>query len=122
MSSQSVMVAPQEQSLPYEAADVAQGLGIQLASFLFPLLVALDGFLDKRRVRTFLGSIQSILTFRDRIHGLLLTELGAALLSPGKVGGGNQTPGIPDPFAQVVLSPSAMRSCGRGRRACWREW
>jgi hypothetical protein len=77
MSSQYVMVAPQEQSLPYEAADVAQGLGIQLASFLFPLLVALDGFLDKRLVRTFLGSIQSILTFRDRIHGLLLTELGA---------------------------------------------
>jgi hypothetical protein len=69
------MLAPPEQSLPYEAADVAQGLGIQLASFLFPLL-------DKRLVRTFLGSIQSILAFRDRIHGSLLTELGAALLSP----------------------------------------
>jgi len=90
MSPQYVMPVPPEQSLPYEAADVAQGLGLQLASFLFPLLVALDGLLDKRLVRTFLGSIQSILAFRDRIHGLLLTELGAALLSPEQEGAGTK--------------------------------
>jgi hypothetical protein len=79
-----------EQSLPYEAADIAQGVGIQLASFLFPLLVVLDDLLDKRLVRTFLGSIQSILSFRDRIHGLLLSELGAALLSPERDGAGTK--------------------------------
>jgi hypothetical protein len=84
------MPAPPEQSLPSEAADIAQGLGIQLASFLFPLLVALDELLDKRLVRTFLGSIQSILAFRDRMHGLLLTELGAALLSPEQEGAGTK--------------------------------
>jgi len=90
MSKQYVMSAPQEQSLPYEAADMAQGLGIQLASFLFPLLVALDELLDKRLVRTFLGSIESILAFRDRIHGLLLSELGAFLLSPEQDGAGTK--------------------------------
>jgi hypothetical protein len=84
------MSAPSEQSLPDVAADVAQGLGMQLASFLFPLLVVLDQLLDKRLVRTFLGSLQSILAFRDRIHGLLLTELGAALLSPEREGAGTK--------------------------------
>jgi hypothetical protein len=103
MSYQSVISAPGEQSLPDVAADVAQGLGIQLASFLCPLLVALDKFLDKRLVRTFLGSIQSILAFRDRMHGLLLTELGAALLSASAGRGRNQTPRLADPFAQLVL-------------------
>ncbi len=82
MSKQYVMPAPEEQPLPYEAAEIAQGVGIQLASFLFPLLVALDELLDKRLVRTFLKSIESIITFRDRVHGLLLSELGAVLLSP----------------------------------------
>jgi hypothetical protein len=65
-------------------------VGMQLASFLFPLLVMLDSVLDKRLVRTFLGSIQSILAFRDRIHGLLLTELGAALLTPEREGAGTK--------------------------------
>jgi hypothetical protein len=97
------MPAPPEQSLPDVAADMAQGLGIQLASFLFPFLVALDELVDKRLVRTFLGSIQSILAFRDRIHGLLLTELGAALLSASAGRSGNQTSRLADPFAQLVL-------------------
>jgi hypothetical protein len=99
MSLQSVIPAPPEQSLPDVAADIAQELGIQLASFLFPLLVALDNLLDKRLVRTFLGSIQSILTFRDRIHGLLLTELGAALLSPDQEGAGTKR------LASLIHSP-----------------
>src|SRR5262249_39324523 len=37
--------------------------------------------LEKRLVRTFLSSIQLILTFRDRMHGLLLSEMGGFLLS-----------------------------------------
>jgi hypothetical protein len=72
---------PDEQTLPYEAADVAQGVGIKLATFLWPLLVVLDRVLDKRLVRTFLSSIQLIITFRDRVHGLLLSEMGGLLLS-----------------------------------------
>jgi hypothetical protein len=81
MPHQYLMPVPAEQELPYEAADIAQGLGIQLATFLFPLLVTLDGVLDKRLVRTFLLSIQLILTFRDRVHGLFLSEMGGFLLS-----------------------------------------
>ena len=55
---------------PYEATAMAQGLGEELAHFLFPLLVQLDERLDKRLVRTFLATIQVILTFRDRANGL----------------------------------------------------
>ena len=55
---------------PYEAPAMAQGLGEALARFLFPLLVELDKLLDKRLVRTFLATIQVILTFRDRANGL----------------------------------------------------
>lgn len=72
----------QEQALAYTAADVAQGIGIELATFLFPLLVALDEVLDKRLVRTFLATVQLIITFRDRVHGLLLSEMGGLLLDP----------------------------------------
>lgn len=81
MPKQYLIPSVDEQDLPYEAADIAQAVGIQLASFLFPLLVVLDRVLDKRLVRTFLCSIQLIITFRDRMHGLLLSELGGLLLS-----------------------------------------
>lgn len=60
---------------------MAQGLTAQLAHFLFPLRVDLDRLLDKRLVRPFLQSIAVILAFRDRAHGLLLSELGGSLLS-----------------------------------------
>jgi hypothetical protein len=61
---------------------MAQGLSAQLAHFLFPLLVELDRRLDKRLVRTFVQLVAVILTFRDRVNGLLLSELGGYLLSP----------------------------------------
>jgi hypothetical protein len=61
---------------------MAQGLSAQLAHFLFPLLVELDRRLDKRLVRTFLQIVAVMLTFRDRVNGLLLSELGGYLLSP----------------------------------------
>ena len=63
---------------PYEAAGMAQGRSGQLAHFLFPLLVELD----KRLVRTFVQLVAVMLTFRDRVNGLLLSELGGYLLSP----------------------------------------
>ena len=69
---------------PYDASQMAQGVGVQLASFLFPLLVQLDAVLDKRLVRTFLATIQVIITFRDRANGLLLSELGGYLETPEK--------------------------------------
>jgi hypothetical protein len=82
MYSQSLIAPAKEQGLPYSEDVMAQHLGIRLATYLFPLLVVLDTLLDKRLVRTFLGGIQTIITFRDRMHGLLLSEMGACLLSP----------------------------------------
>ena len=74
----------------YDASQMAQGVGVQLASFLFPLLVQLDAVLDKRLVRTFLATIQVIITFRDRANGLLLSELGGYLATPDKAPAGTK--------------------------------
>lgn len=81
MSSQYLIPRHRLQPPPYEAADVAQGLGRALGVYLFPLLVSLDQVLDKRLVRTFLQAIEAIIAFRDRIHSLLLSELGGYVLS-----------------------------------------
>src|SRR6059058_3443711 len=75
---------------PYDASQMAQGVAGQLASFLFPLLVQLDAVLDKRLVRTFLVTIQVIITFRDRANGLLLSELGGYLATPDKAPAGTK--------------------------------
>jgi hypothetical protein len=75
---------------PYDAAQMAQGLGAQLGSFLFPLLVQLDAVLDKRLVRTFLGTIEVIITFRDRANGLRLSELGGYLETPDRAPAGTK--------------------------------
>lgn len=72
--------AQEVQDLPYGAGEVAQGLGQDLARFLYPLLVRLDQVLDKRLVRTFLQAIEVMISFRDRMHGLWLSEMGGHLL------------------------------------------
>jgi len=69
---------------------MAQGMGAQLAHFLLPLLVQLDGLLDKRLVRTFLQTIEVIITRRSRAHDLLLSELGAYLETPDKAPAGTK--------------------------------
>src|SRR5438034_8331442 len=85
------LIAKQEPQVPKgEAAGVAQGLVEQLAQFLYPLLVLLDKALDKRLVRTFLQTVQVIITFRDRANGLLLSELGGYLLSPQQAPAGTK--------------------------------
>jgi hypothetical protein len=45
---------------------MAQGLGGQLGSFLFPLWVQLGAVLNKLLVRTFLATIEVMITFGDR--------------------------------------------------------
>src|SRR5947209_1777620 len=82
--------APQVPS--YEATQIAQGVGEALARFLFPLLVERDTLLDKRLVRTFLATIQVIITFRDRANGLLLRELGAYLETADRAPAGTKRP------------------------------
>ena len=69
---------------PYHAADMAQGMYTALAQFLAPLLIELDTAIDKRLVRTFLHPLTIILTFRDRVNGLLLSKMGGYLETPDK--------------------------------------
>ena len=45
-------------------------------------LLTLDQHLDCRLVQTFLATLAAIVEFRNRAHGLLLSELGAYLLGP----------------------------------------
>jgi hypothetical protein len=54
----------------------------KLRAFVAPLALILDDHLDARLVRTFLQALEVLLCFRNRAHGLLLSELGAYLLSP----------------------------------------
>jgi hypothetical protein len=75
---------------PYDGAQMAQGLGGQRAHFLVPLVVQLDVLLDKRLVRTFLQTIEVIIPFRDRAHGLLLSEWGGSLDTPDKAPAGTK--------------------------------
>jgi hypothetical protein len=58
---------------------VADDLREGLYQFLLPLLALLDACLDVRLVRTFLATVEAILSFRNRAHGLLLSELGCVL-------------------------------------------
>jgi hypothetical protein len=57
----------------------------QLGQFLAPLVLPLDRVMDKRLPRTLVQTVQVILTFRDRVNGLLLSELGGYLLHPAHV-------------------------------------
>lgn len=90
MSSQTLTLVQEPQVLPYEAAEMTQGLYTGLARFLAPLLMELDTRLDKRLVRTFLQTVAVILTFRDRVNGLLLSELGGYLDIPDKAPAGTE--------------------------------
>ena len=87
MSEKYLIVAQPEQVPPYEPQAIAEGLGLTLLSFLGPLLLELDQWLDKRLIRTLVQAIEAILTFRDRINGLVLSELGSYLDPIGKGGG-----------------------------------
>lgn len=87
MSEKYLIVCEPEQVPPYDPQAIAEGLGLSLLAFLGPLLLELDQWLDKRLIRTFVQTIEAMLTFRDRINGLLLSELGSYLDPIGKGGG-----------------------------------
>jgi len=90
MSTQYLTQLEEPQVPPYPAPDMAQGLYGALACFLAPLLIELDARIDKRLVRTFLQTVAVILTFRDRVNGLLLSEMGGYLDSPDKAPAGTK--------------------------------
>ncbi|MDQ6602040.1 MAG: hypothetical protein M3Z19_04870, partial [Chloroflexota bacterium] len=83
------------QASPAMAAALRQRLG----TFLAPLLIALDAHLDRRLVRTFAASIEAIVRWRNRAHGLLLSELGGYLLTPDHAPAGTKR------LANLLRSP-----------------
>jgi Transposase DDE domain len=74
----------------HEPVQVAADLRQDLVAFLQPLLDQLDAKIDQRLVRTFVRTIDAILCFRNRPHGLLLSELGGYLLTPEHAAAGTK--------------------------------
>jgi hypothetical protein len=62
----------------------------QAELFMRPLLQKLDNQLDTRLVRTFYDTVISILRFRNRSFGLVLSQLGAYVLSPEQAPAGTK--------------------------------
>jgi len=72
------------------SARAAECLSTHLVTFLAPLLRSLDQRLDRRLVSTFLATLIAIVEWRNRAHGLLLSELGAYLLTPQQAPAGTK--------------------------------
>ena len=68
----------------------SQGMAKQLLVFLGPLEQWLDDQIDRRLVRTFFLALQAIVRFRHSRSGLLLSELGAHVLSPSQAPAGTK--------------------------------
>ncbi len=62
----------------------------QLQIFLGPFERWLDAQIDRRLVRTFFLALQAIVRFRHNRSGLLLSELGAHVLSPSQAPAGTK--------------------------------
>jgi hypothetical protein len=60
-----------------DEVDLSQELAQMLEAFLWPRLVMLDTYLDKRLVRTLVQCCVAIIRFRNTQRGLLLSELGS---------------------------------------------
>lgn len=69
---------------------VARELEAELERFLAPLVAWLDTLLDKRLVRTLVASIVALVEWRNRAHGLLLSELGAYICDPAHAPAGTK--------------------------------
>lgn len=72
------------------SSPLAEDLRERLYQFLVPLLTQLDRQIDVRLVRTFWQTIEAMIRFRNRAHGLLLSELGGYLLSPAHAPAGTK--------------------------------
>ena len=62
----------------------------QLQIFLGPFERCVDAQIDRRLVRTFFLALQAIVRFRHSRCGLLLSELGAHVLSPSQAPAGTK--------------------------------
>src|SRR5216684_2723171 len=73
-----------------EPGERSQRYGMAFLRFLEPLVRELDVTVDKRPLRTLVQTVEAILSFRDRTHGLLLSELGDYMDGLGGGGGGTK--------------------------------
>lgn len=73
---------PSSPSSPSTPSDFSDDVRERLYQFLLPLLTLLDRQIDVRLVRTLWQTVEAMIRFRNRAHGLLLSELGGYLLSP----------------------------------------
>jgi hypothetical protein len=108
----------------------AKRLSHQLASFLAPILRSLDQRLGRRLVSTFLATLIAIVQWRNRAHGLLLSELGAYLLTPAQAPAGTKRVSnllrserwsarlIADTLWQRRI-PVFRRYVKQARKSCW---
>ena len=92
----------------------------RLVSFLVPLRTVLDAQRDKRLARTLLHGGEALRCWRNQAHGLLLSELGAYLLTPAHAPAGTKRLscllGSPCWSAEVV-EQFVWQSGGSG--TCW---
>ncbi len=65
----------------FATTDLSRPLATLWHRLLTPLFVRLDQQLDRRLVSTLAQTIRALVEHRHRNHGLLLSELGAYLLS-----------------------------------------
>src|SRR5229473_5638085 len=70
-----------------EPGERSQRYGMAFLRFLEPLVRELDVTVDKRPLRTLVQTVEAIVAFRDRTHGLLLSELGDYMDGLGGGGG-----------------------------------
>ena len=82
---------------------VTRALEADLSQFLVPLVEWLDTLLDKRLVRTLVASIMALLEWRNRAHGLLLSELGGLHLRSGACSSGHEA--ALQPATNLLRSP-----------------
>src|SRR5713226_8486845 len=70
--------------------DRSNWFGRAFGQYLTPLLSHLHSKMDLRPIRNLTQAVEAILSFRDRSHGLLLSELGDAMDGMGEKGGGTK--------------------------------
>ena len=73
-----------------ETKQASRGVLERLQDFVAPLVAELDEQVDKRLVRTFVKTLQAIVTFRHSSQGLLLSELGSYITSPSQAPAGTK--------------------------------
>lgn len=94
---------------PQVAPQVSELLAHQLYQFVRPLLRDLSHQLDVRLVRTFLATLVAIIEWRNRPHGLLLSELGGHLAGPAHAPAGTKR------LSRLLHAPAWQASL----IACW---